>query len=68
MMAFFIGIGLLFFLLSFLFFFAPGLLVKMSEIGNKMVFTDYNSLAHRKISGTILLVMSVVMFYLAVKY
>ncbi len=66
-MAIFISAGVLFFLLSALFFFAPRILVKMSEIGNKLMFTDHNSLTYRKISGAVLLGMSAIMFYLALK-
>jgi len=63
-MAIFLVAGLLFLILSMLFFFAPNVIIKMSEIGNKMVFTDYRSVAHRKISGTILLATSILMFYI----
>lgn len=66
-MEFFIGIGLLSLLFSFLFFFAPGFIVKLSEIGNKLIFTDHGSVAHRKLTGVILLVISLVMFYLGVR-
>lgn len=62
----FIIAGIVFLIFSFLFFFAPNVIVKLSEIGNRMVFTDHGSVAHRKISGLILLVMAIVMFYLGV--
>ncbi|MFQ5674497.1 MAG: hypothetical protein ACE5G1_01260 [bacterium] len=51
---------------SLLFFFAPGIIVKMSQIGNRLVFTDYRPVEHRKLSGVILLAISLVMFYIGV--
>ncbi len=66
-MAIFIIAGLMFMGFSFLFFFAPGLIVKMSKIGNKLVFTDYGSVAHPKFSGTVLFIMSLVMLYVGVQ-
>ena len=63
-MLFFVTLGLLFLLFSLLFFFSPKLIVKISEIGNRMIFTDYSTVAHRHWSGLVLLVMSLVMFYL----
>lgn len=66
-MAIFILAGLMFMGFSFLFFFAPGLIIKMSKIGNKLVFTDYRPVAHRKLSGAVLLIMSLVMFYIGVQ-
>lgn len=65
-MAIFIIIGLLFMVFSFLFFFAPGAIIKMSEIGNRLVFTDYQPVAHRKLSGTLLLLLSLIMFYVGI--
>lgn len=61
----FLGLVLLFF--SLLFFFAPRVIVKLSELGNRLVFTDHNYLAHNKLSGTVLLIMSLVMFYLGIQ-
>jgi hypothetical protein len=66
-MSFFIIIGLFFLSFSVLFLFAPKIIVKMSELGNKLLFTDYGTVAHRKLSGWVLLIMSLVMFYLGVK-
>ena len=66
-MAIFILAGLMFMGFSFLFFFAPGLIVKMSKIGNKLVFTDYGSVAHPKLSGAVLLIMSLVMLYIGLQ-
>jgi len=63
MYIFIIG-GVLFFCLSYLFVFAPGIIIKLSEIGNKMVFTDYTPVAHRKLSGLVLFALSIIMFYL----
>ncbi len=66
-MPIFIAAGLLFLIFSILFFFAPEIIVKLSKIGNKMIFTDYRSVSHRKLSGIVLLIMSFVMFYLGIK-
>ncbi len=66
-MAIFILAGLMFMGFSFLFFFAPGLIVKMSKIGNKLLFTDYGSVAHPKFSGAVLFIMSLVMLYMGVQ-
>ena len=66
-MPIFLAIGLLFLVFGLLFFFAPSVIVRMSEIGNKMIFADYNSMAHRKVSGAILLAMSFLMFYLGIR-
>jgi len=63
-MLFLLVLGFLFMAFSLLFFFAPGLIVKISEIGNRLVFTDHGTVAHRYWSGLVLLVMSLVMFYL----
>ncbi len=56
--------GMLFLLFSLLFFFYPKMIVKISEIGNRMIFTDHSTVAHRYWSGLVLLIMSVLMFYL----
>ncbi|RMF61951.1 MAG: hypothetical protein D6743_12850 [Calditrichaeota bacterium] len=66
-MTFFIVAGVLFLFFSALFFFAPGVIIRLSEIGNRLVFTDHGSVAHRKLSGAVLLIMSLVMFYLGVR-
>ena len=66
-MVIFILAGLMFMGFSFLFFFAPGLIVKMSKIGNKLLFTDYGSVAHPKFSGAVLFIMSLVMIYIGVQ-
>lgn len=63
-MMIFLAVGALFLFFSLLFFFAPRLIIKISEIGNKLLFTDDRSVAHRYWSGLILLLMSLVMFYL----
>jgi len=60
-------IGLLFLSFSVLFLFAPKLIVKLSEIANKLIFTDHSTVAHRRWTGFILIVVSVVMFYLGIK-
>lgn len=63
-MLLFIMLGVLFLVFSLLFFFAPKTIIKISEVGNKMIFTDHSTLAHRFFSGFILFVMSLIMFYL----
>ncbi len=65
-MTFFIGIGLLFLIFSALFFFAPSVIVKLSEFGNKLIFTDHGSVLHRKLSGLILLAIGLIMLYIGV--
>ena len=60
----FIMLGVLFLVFSLLFFFAPKTIIKISEVGNKMIFTDHKTVAHRFFSGFILFVMSLIMFYL----
>ena len=60
----FIILGMLFFFFSVLFFFFPKLIVKISEVGNRLVFTDHNTVAHRYLSGVVLLIMSLLMFYM----
>jgi len=64
MLAFLI-LGLLFLGFSFLFFFAPRIIVKVSEIGNKLLFTDHSTVAHRYWSGLVLLIMGAIMIYLS---
>lgn len=66
-MVIFILAGVVFMGFSFLFFFAPRLIVKMSEIGNRLVFTDYRPVAHRRLSGAVLLILSLVMFYVGIQ-
>jgi len=56
-------LGLLFFVFSLLFFFYPEMIIKISEIGNKLIFTDHSTVAHRYWSGLVLLIMSLLMFY-----
>jgi hypothetical protein len=65
-MLLFIVFGSVFLFFSVLFFFSPKLIVKISEVGNRLLFTDHNTVAHRYWSGLILLIMSLVMFYLSV--
>ncbi len=60
----FVILGILFFFFSALFFFFPKLIIKISEVGNRLVFTDHNTVAHRYISGVVLLIMSLLMFYI----
>lgn len=60
-------LGTVLLLFSVLFFFAPHVLVKLSELGNKLVFTDHTSVAHRKLSGTVLLITGLLMFYLGLR-
>lgn len=62
----FILIGIVFLGFSAMFLFAPGLIIKMSELGNKLIFTDYSPVAYRKVSAVVLFLMSIVMFYLGV--
>ena len=57
-------LGLMFFVFSLLFLFYPKMIVKISEIGNKLIFTDHSTVAHRYWSGLVLLIMSLLMFYL----
>lgn len=56
--------GLIFLFFGLLFFFCPRMIVKISEIGNKLIFTDHSTVAHRYWSGLVLLIMSLLMFYL----
>lgn len=63
----FLILGLLFLSFSLLFFFAPRVIVKISEIGNKLLFTDHSTVAHRYWSGLVLLIMGAIMIYLSVK-
>lgn len=65
-MSFFMGAGLFFLLFSLMFFFAPNLIVKLSQLGNKMIFTDHGSVAHRRFTGFALFLMSILMFYIGV--
>jgi hypothetical protein len=63
----FVLIGIVFLGFSAMFLFAPGLIIKMSELGNKLIFTDYSPVAHRKVSAVVLFLMSIVMLYLGIK-
>lgn len=65
-MVFLLILGFLFMAFSLLFFFAPNLIIKISEFGNRLVFTDHGTVAHRYWSGLVLLVMSLIMFYLGI--
>ena len=56
--------GVLFLFFSLLFFFFPRVIVRISEVGNKLIFTDHSTVAHRYWSGLVLLIMSVLMFYI----
>lgn len=60
----FILLGLLFVVFGLLFIFAPYAVVKISEVCNRMVFTDAKTLAHKNWSGAILLIAGILMFYL----
>ena len=60
-------LGFLFLFFSGLFFFAPNLIIKISEVGNKLVFTDEKTVSHRYWSAAFLLLMSLIMFYLGIK-
>jgi len=51
-----------------LFLFFPEALIKLSEWGNRLVFTDHNAVAHRKVVGSMLLVVSVFMLLVAWTY
>lgn len=61
----FVILGMLFFFFSLLFLFFPKLIIKISEVGNRLVFTDHNTVAHRYMSGIVLLVVSLLMFYIS---
>jgi len=56
-------LGFLFLLFSGLFFFAPNMIIKISEVGNRLIFTDEKAVAHRYWSAGFLLLMSILMFY-----
>ncbi len=53
---------------AILFLFFPETLIKLSEWGNKMVFTDHNAVAHRKLVGVVLLFVGIFMFFVSWKY
>ncbi len=67
-MAIFLFAGLVFLVFALLFWFAPDVIIKLSEIGNKMIFTDHRSFAHRRLSGIVLLIMSIIMFYMSLRF
>jgi len=66
-MIIFVLLGLLFVVFGLLFLFAPYAVVKISEVCNRMVFTDAKTLAHRNWSAAILLSAGILMFYLGFK-
>ncbi len=63
----FLILGIVFLGFSLLFFFAPRVIVKVSEMGNKLLFTDHGTVAHRHWSGLVLLIVSAMMMYLGLK-
>jgi len=66
-MALFIFLGAIFFLFGALFLFAPMALIKLSELGNKLLFTDHSTIAYRHVMGILLILLSALMAYLAIK-
>ena len=66
-MALFIFLGVIFLIFGALFLFAPILLIKLSELGNKLIYTDHNTIAHRYVTGMVLTLLSALMFYLGIK-
>ncbi|MFQ5706876.1 MAG: hypothetical protein ACE5HO_05465 [bacterium] len=65
-MPIFIFIGAILLLFSLMYLFTPKTIVKLSEIGNKLIFTDHGTVIHSKWSGIILLIVSLIMFYIGV--
>jgi hypothetical protein len=63
----FLILGLVCLGFSLLFFFAPRIIIKVSELGNKLLFTDHSTVAHRYWSGLVLLIVGVLMVYLSSK-
>lgn len=49
-------------------FISAGVVIKLSEYCNKTIFTDHCSFAHHRLSGAILLILSLIMFYVGVKF
>ncbi|GBD93811.1 hypothetical protein BMS3Abin05_01406 [bacterium BMS3Abin05] len=60
--------GFFFIVFSFLFLFAPHLVIIISEWGNRLILTDHDAVLHRKWVGIFLGILSVVMFILALSY
>ena len=67
-MAGFLFLGILFLTFGFMFLFAPRLIIRLSELGNKLVYTDHGTVAHRYLTGIIMLAVSLLMFYLWARF
>ncbi len=61
-------LGLLSLTFSILFLFFPEVLLKLSEWGNRLVFTDHSAVLHRKVVGTVLFIAGLFMFFISWKY
>ncbi|MFC1671878.1 hypothetical protein ACFL01_01955 [Planctomycetota bacterium] len=65
-MIFFVIIGVIAAVFGVLFIFAPGILIYLSEISNKIFMTDEVAIKFRMWVGVALLLVSVLMFVVAV--
>ena len=66
-MEFCLTFGALTFALGILFIFAPGLLSRLNDSGNRILFTDEKAFIYRRICGIILLVAAIFLFWTGIR-
>ena len=64
----FLIIGMLSIFIGIIFFVKPEILIKFSEIGNKIIITDEQILCYPRCLGIVLLAISIYILYISVKF
>ena len=66
MFIFLIIVGCFSIITGYICIFHPKTIIKLSQIGNRMIITDYGYVQHHKISGVVFIIIGAVLFYVGV--
>lgn len=58
-------LGAIFFLVSLGYFFAPGVISKLNQVGKKILWKDERSFTHREITGGFFLIVGLLFLYVS---
>lgn len=66
MFLFLIAVGCCSIITGYICIFRPDTIIKLSQLGNRMIVTDYGYVQHHIVSGVILVIIGAVLFYVGV--
>lgn len=61
-------IGVFSIITGYLCLFRPNTIIRLTEIGNRLIVTDYGYIQHRKISGLLFILIGTGLFYVGMKW